>query len=94
MHRRGRPGVQPIAASCGWSASPPASGPAVIAVKVDPRLLRTRLLVCEGTHDVPLASYGEGCLPISQAFCSGERETVDGPERGRLRAHRARPTTG
>jgi ribonucleoside-diphosphate reductase alpha chain len=47
-----------------------------LAVKVDPRLLPSRLMVWEGTHDVPLAAYGEGCLPISQAFCSGTRETV------------------
>ena len=47
-----------------------------IAAKVDPRLLPERFLVCEGTYDVPLASYGDGCLPISRAFCSGERETV------------------
>jgi len=47
-----------------------------LAVKVDPRLLPARLMVWEGTHDVPLAAYGEGCLPISRAFCSGERETV------------------
>jgi ribonucleoside-diphosphate reductase alpha chain len=47
-----------------------------IAVKVDQRLLPARLMVWEGTHDVPLSAYGEGCLPISQAFCTGERETV------------------
>jgi len=47
-----------------------------VAVKVDPRLLPSRLMVWEGTHDVPLSAYGESCLPISQAFCSGERETV------------------
>jgi ribonucleoside-diphosphate reductase alpha chain len=47
-----------------------------LAVKVDPRLLPSRLMVWEGTHDVPLSAYGQGCLPISQAFCSGERETV------------------
>ncbi|HJV55441.1 MAG TPA: ribonucleotide reductase N-terminal alpha domain-containing protein, partial [Methylomirabilota bacterium] len=47
-----------------------------VAVKVDPRLLPSRLMVWEGTHDVPLSAYGEGCLPISRAFCSGERETV------------------
>ena len=47
-----------------------------VAVKVDPRLLPSRLMVWEGTHDVPLSAYGEGCLPISQAFRSGERETV------------------
>ena len=47
-----------------------------LAVKVDPRLLPSRLMVWEGTHDVPLSAYGEGCLPISRAFCSGERETV------------------
>src|SRR5712671_1147906 len=47
-----------------------------LAVKVDPRLLPSRLMVWEGTHDVPLSAYGEGCLPVSQAFCSGERETV------------------
>ncbi len=47
-----------------------------LAVKVDPRLLPSRLMVWEGTHDVPLSAYAEGCLPISQALCSGERETV------------------
>ncbi|HEU4439805.1 MAG TPA: ribonucleotide reductase N-terminal alpha domain-containing protein, partial [Methylomirabilota bacterium] len=47
-----------------------------IAVKVDQRLLPSRFMVREGTHDVPLSAYGEGCLPISRAFCSGERETV------------------
>ncbi|MEX2222576.1 MAG: ribonucleotide reductase N-terminal alpha domain-containing protein [Candidatus Rokuibacteriota bacterium] len=47
-----------------------------VAVKVDQRLLPSRLMVWEGTNNVPLASYGQGCLPISQAFCSGERETV------------------
>src|SRR5262249_32990419 len=46
------------------------------AAKVDRRLRAGRLMVWEGTHDVPLASYGEGCLPIRRAFCSGERETV------------------
>jgi ribonucleoside-diphosphate reductase alpha chain len=47
-----------------------------LAVKVDPRLLPSRLMVWEGTHDVPLTAYGESCLPISRAFRSGERETV------------------
>ncbi|MGH7400563.1 MAG: LAGLIDADG family homing endonuclease, partial [Candidatus Rokuibacteriota bacterium] len=47
-----------------------------VAVKVDQRLLPSRLMVWEGTNDVPLTSYGQGCLPISRAFCSGERETV------------------
>jgi ribonucleoside-diphosphate reductase alpha chain len=47
-----------------------------VAVKVDQRLLPSRLMVWEGTHDVPLSAYGDGCLPISQAFCSGERDTV------------------
>ena len=47
-----------------------------VAAKVDRRLLPGRLMVWEGTHDVPLASYGDGCLPVSRAFCSGERETV------------------
>jgi ribonucleoside-diphosphate reductase alpha chain len=47
-----------------------------IAVKVDRRLLPPRFMVWEGTHDVPLSVYGDGCLPISQAFCSGDRETV------------------
>src|SRR5260370_841125 len=46
-----------------------------LAGKVDPRLLPSRLMVWEGTHDVPLSAYAEGCLPISQALCSGERET-------------------
>ncbi len=47
-----------------------------LAVKVDQRLLPARLMVWEGTHNVPLAAYGQGCLPISRAFHSGERETV------------------
>jgi ribonucleoside-diphosphate reductase alpha chain len=47
-----------------------------IAVKVDGRLLPARLMVWEGTHNVPLTSYGGGCLPISRAFSSGERATV------------------
>jgi ribonucleoside-diphosphate reductase alpha chain len=47
-----------------------------LAVKVDQRLLPPRLMVWEGTHDVPLSAYGQGCLPISRAFCSGERETL------------------
>ncbi|MGH7368014.1 MAG: LAGLIDADG family homing endonuclease, partial [Candidatus Rokuibacteriota bacterium] len=47
-----------------------------VAVKVDQRLLPPRLMVWEGTHNVPLSAYGQDCLPISQAFCSGERETV------------------
>ncbi len=47
-----------------------------VAVKVDDRLLPSRFMVWEGTHDVPLSAYGQGCLPISRAFCSGERETV------------------
>ncbi|HEV8533048.1 MAG TPA: ribonucleotide reductase N-terminal alpha domain-containing protein [Methylomirabilota bacterium] len=47
-----------------------------VAVKVDERLLPARFMVWEGTHNVPVASYGDGCLPISQAISSGERETV------------------
>ena len=47
-----------------------------VAVKVDPRLLPSRLMVWEGTHNVPLSAYGQGCLPISQAFSSGARDTV------------------
>jgi ribonucleoside-diphosphate reductase alpha chain len=47
-----------------------------VAVQVDSRLLPPRLMVWEGTHDTPLSSYLVGCLPISQAFCSGERPTV------------------
>jgi ribonucleoside-diphosphate reductase alpha chain len=47
-----------------------------VAVKVDQRLLPSRLMVWEGTNNVPLAAYGHGCLPISRAFCSGERDTV------------------
>src|SRR5438445_2122618 len=31
-----------------------------LAVKVDPRLLPSRLMVWEGTHDVPLSAYAEG----------------------------------
>ena len=60
-----------ITGGTGWSWH--AGG---IAVKVDQRLLPSRFMVREGTHDVPLSAYGEGCLPISRAFCSGERETV------------------
>jgi ribonucleoside-diphosphate reductase alpha chain len=47
-----------------------------IAVQVDPRLMPSRFLVLEATHNVPVSSYDRGCLPISQAFCSGERDTV------------------
>jgi len=47
-----------------------------VAVKIDGRLLPARFMVWEGTHNVPLVSYDDGCLPISQAICSGERETV------------------
>ena len=47
-----------------------------VAVQVDSRLLPGRLMIWEGTHDVPLSSYALGCLPISRAFCSGERSTV------------------
>jgi len=47
-----------------------------VAVKVDARLLPDRLMVWEGTHNVPLASYAGGYLPISRAFSSGERATV------------------
>jgi ribonucleoside-diphosphate reductase alpha chain len=47
-----------------------------VAVKVDDRLLPSRFMVWEGTHDVPLSAYGHGCLPISRAFLSGERDTV------------------
>ena len=47
-----------------------------VAVKVDERLFPTRFMVWEGTHNVPVASYSDGCLPISQAISSGERETV------------------
>ncbi len=47
-----------------------------VAVKVDGRLLPARLMLWEGTHNVPMSSYGNGCLPISRAFPSGERATV------------------
>ena len=47
-----------------------------VAVKVDGRLLPRRFMVWEGTHNVPLASYAEGSLPVSRAFSSGERPTV------------------
>jgi ribonucleoside-diphosphate reductase alpha chain len=47
-----------------------------VAVKVDGRLFPERLMIWEGTHNVPLTSYGDGCLPISRAFPSGERATV------------------
>src|SRR5258708_31307813 len=53
-----------------------------LAVKVDPRLLPSRLMVWEGTHDVPLSAYGEGCLPLSQAFCPGEGVTGTVQTRG------------
>ncbi len=53
-----------------------AYGQGGVAVQVESRLLPARLLVWEGTHNVPLSAYGHGCLPITQAFCSGERETV------------------
>ena len=52
-----------------------------VAVKVDGRLLPERLMLWEGTHNVPVTSYGDGCLPISRAFPSGERETL------RIRTH-------
>jgi ribonucleoside-diphosphate reductase alpha chain len=47
-----------------------------IAVQVDPRLMPARFLLFEGTHNVPVSSYDHGCLPISRAFCTGERDTV------------------
>jgi ribonucleoside-diphosphate reductase alpha chain len=47
-----------------------------LAVKVDQRLLPSRLMVWEGTSNVPITAYGRGCLPISRAFHSGMRETV------------------
>ena len=47
-----------------------------IAVKVDARLLPPQLMIWEGTHNVPLSSYAGQCLPISQAFCSGEQATI------------------
>ena len=47
-----------------------------VAVKVDGRLLPDRLMVWEGTHNVSFTVYGDGCLPISRAFPSGERATV------------------
>jgi ribonucleoside-diphosphate reductase alpha chain len=47
-----------------------------VAVKVDGRLLPERLMLWEGTHNVPVSSYDDGCLPISRAFPSGERATV------------------
>ena len=65
-----------------------------LAVKVDQRLLPARLMIWEGTNDVPLAAYGQGCLPISRAFHSGERETVTVRTARRLRARPARPITG
>jgi ribonucleoside-diphosphate reductase alpha chain len=52
-----------------------------MAVKVDDRLLPARLMLWEGTHNVPVTSYSDGCLPISRAFPSGERSTV------RIRTH-------
>src|SRR5262245_39480951 len=39
-----------------------------VGVQVDSRLLPGRLMIWEGTHNVPLSSYGLGCLPISRAF--------------------------
>src|SRR2546425_2766593 len=47
-----------------------------IAVQVDQRLMPSQFIVREGTHNVPLASYDRGCLPISRAFRTGERDTV------------------
>src|SRR5574341_61358 len=47
-----------------------------VAVKVDGRLLPARFMVWEGTHNIPLGSYDDGCLAISRAFPSGERATV------------------
>ncbi len=47
-----------------------------VAVKVDERLLPGRFMIWEGTHDVPIAAYDAGCLPISRAFSTGERATV------------------
>ncbi|MGH7427674.1 MAG: LAGLIDADG family homing endonuclease, partial [Candidatus Methylomirabilaceae bacterium] len=53
-----------------------AYGQGGVAVQVDSRLVPAQLLVWEGTHNVPLTAYGHGCLPITRAFCSGQRETV------------------
>jgi ribonucleoside-diphosphate reductase alpha chain len=53
-----------------------AYGQGGVAVQVDSRLTPAQLLVWEGTHNVPLSAYDLGCLPITRAFCSGERETV------------------
>ncbi|MBI4637203.1 MAG: hypothetical protein HY727_12710 [Candidatus Rokubacteria bacterium] len=47
-----------------------------VAVQVDQRLMPGRLMVWEGTHNVPLSSYDRGCLPITRALSTGERETV------------------
>jgi len=47
-----------------------------IATLVDDRLFPARFMVWEGTNNLPLASYGRSCLPISRAFSSGERATV------------------
>ncbi len=47
-----------------------------VAVQVDARLMPSRFMVWEATHNVPLSSYGRDCLPVSQALCSGVRETV------------------
>jgi ribonucleoside-diphosphate reductase alpha chain len=47
-----------------------------VAVQVDSRLLPPRLMVREGTHNTPLPPNAIKCLPISQAFCSGEQPTV------------------
>src|SRR5207244_10027425 len=47
-----------------------------VAVQVDARLFPERFLLRDGTADVPIHSYERGCLPISQAFRTGERETV------------------
>ncbi len=57
-----------------------------LAVKVDQRLLPARLMVWEGTNDVPLAAYGQGCLPISRAFHVGRAGDRDGADGRRLRA--------
>ncbi len=47
-----------------------------IAIQVDPRLMPATLLIWEATSNVPVYAYSQGCLPISQAFYRGERETV------------------
>lgn len=47
-----------------------------LAIQVDSRMMPAQLMLREGTHDVPRSAWPETCLPISQAFCSGEKPTI------------------